>query len=549
MSQLRDVFFSIRVKTGVFLLLTSCSPKLENTGVVTNSDGSRKNKATTIFTYRTDTVINIGSRKELFVDDLLIQELKGTSTMRLHEPVPQEISLVHDQPWEGAGSGYYSVFQDGSRYRMYYKMWQRTPGPGYPNTDKSPLLTGYAESDDGIHWRKPNLGLFDFKGSKENNIVIAGGSTGAVSPDAGHPAVFKDENPDVSPDALYKALMPEKFDSGNPKGLIAYKSPDGIHWTPLISRPLISAGAFDSQNIAFWDSNINMYRAYWRANNKVPASEENLSGVRRDVRTSTSKDFINWTEWEELKYTDSPLENLYVSQIKPYFRAPHIYIGFPVRYFDRGWSESMRALPDSAHRAWRSKPNSRLGTALSESLLMASHDGRNFKLWRDAFLKPGIERTGTWSYGGSFIGWQVVETKSSLPGAPNELSLYASENYWSGPAASALRRYTLRMDGFVSINASNLGGDIITRPLKFSGKKLFLNFSSSIKGDIRVELQDKDGRPLEGFSIDKCDPVFGDAIERAVIWVGAVDLSSLEGKVVRLRFSLKDADLYAFQFK
>jgi hypothetical protein len=141
-----------------------------------------------------------------------------------------------------------------------------------------------------------------------------------------------------------------------------------------------------------------------------------------------------------------------------------------------------------------------------------------------------------------------VETKSALEGAPAELSLYAVENYWTG-TSSDLRRYTLRLDGFVSVSAPMDGGELITKSVIFSGKNLILNFSSSAAGDIRVELQDETGHPVPGFTLDDCPPVFGDSLERMVIWNNASDLSSLAGKPVRIRFVLKDADLYSFRFK
>jgi len=239
---------------------------------------------------------------------------------------------------------------------------------------------------------------------------------------------------------------------------------------------------------------------------------------------------------------DSPPEHLYTNQIKPYHRAPHIFIGFPTRYVERGWSDSMRALPELEHREMRAKASLRYGTAITEGLLMASRDGVKFKRWNDAFLRPGIERPGTWNYGHQYIAWHVVETKSPLDGAPNELSLYAGESYWTG-TSSELRRYTLRLDGFVSVSAPMTGGELITKPLTFTGSKLALNFATSADGDIRVEIQDVSGKPLPGFALDDCKPIFGDSVDRSVI-----DVSSLAGKTVRLRFVLRDADLYALRF-
>jgi len=493
--------------------------------------------------------IDIGSRRELFVEDTLIDRIAGRAELRLHEPVPREIVLRHDEPWEGAGSGYHSVFQDGPLYRMYYKAWQRTVGPGTPNTDDNPLLCCYAESDDGIHWRKPALGLFAFQGSKANNIVMASGQVGALHVDAGHPAVFKDGNPAAPADARYKAFF--RSEKPGPRGLLAFKSADGIHFSPLApDGPVITDGAFDSQNLAFWDSVRGEYRAYWRyfeRNNAGDLGGATPTGTRA-IRTATSKDFLRWQGDTNVHYVDSPEEQLYINQIKPYPRAPHLFIGFPARYLDRGWSEEMRALPELPHREWRAGIVPRLGTALTDSLFMASRDGVNFKRWNEVFLRPGPERPGTWTYGQTFIAWEPVVTKSAIEGAPDELSFYVSESYWSGRGGSTVRRYTLRLDGFVSLKAPLAGGELVTRPVRFAGSKLALNFATSAVGSVRVELQDESGRPLPGFALDDCAPLFGDTIDRTVRWQGG-SLAGLAGKAVRLRFVVRDAEVYAFQFQ
>jgi hypothetical protein len=492
-------------------------------------------------------VADIGSRRELFVDDFLIERISGAAELRLQQPVPRELVLVHDEPWEGAGSGYHSVFQDGSLYRMYYKAWQRTPGPGAPDTDDNPLLCCYAESDDGIHWRKPELGIHAFADSTANNIVMASGTLGELRIDAGHPAVFKDENPEVAPDARYKAFLR----TNRPRGLIVYASADGLHWSPLTDQPVLTDGRFDSQNLAFWDPNTGAYRAYWRyySGNDGVDGGANPAGVRA-IRTARSADMLHWHDAADISFTDSPDEQLYTNQIKPYVRAPHLYIGFPARYVDRGWSDEMRALPERAHREWRAaRRHDRLGTALTDSLFMVSRDGLRFKRWNEAFLRPGPERPGTWTYGQQFIAWHPVVTRSALEGAADELSFYVSEQYWSGPAASAVRRYTLRLDGFVALRAPLAGGELLTRPLRFSGAGLYLNFATSAAGAVRVEIQDIDGTPLPGFALADCLPLFGDTVERRIAWTGGGDLAALAGRPVRLRIVLADADLYALQFR
>ncbi len=482
-------------------------------------------------------VIDIGSRRELFVDDFLVEALTGEAQLRLHHPTPREVAIVHDAPWEGSSSGYHTVFQDGDLYRMYHRGSHLDVSKGKLSSGRHKPFYCYAESTNGIHWKKPELGIVEFDGSKKNNIFLEGLGTHNFAP-------FKDDNPDCPSDARYKALAGIKSEGG----LFAFKSADGIHWSLISEKPVITNGAFDSQNLAFWDSTAGKYRAYWRTFTAgVTEQKEWKPSGYRAVRTGTSSDFLHWGDDADLTYVDSPDEHLYTNQVGPYYRAPHILIGFPTRYVERGWSDSMRALPDPENRELRASASLRYGTALTEGLLMASRDRVKFKRWNEAFLRPGIERPGTWQYGHQYIAWHVVETKSSLPGAPNELSLYATEGYWHGKGGT-LRRYTLRLDGFVSIHGPMRGGEFLSRPLKFTGSKLALNCATSAAGSVRVEIQDLDGKPHAIFSLADCPPHFGDTIERIVTWKNGTDVGSLAGRPVRLRFELKDADLYSFRF-
>ena len=468
--------------------------------------------------------IDVGSRRELFVDGFLVDSLAGGARLRLHEPVPREISIVHDAPWEGSGCGYHTVFKDRDLYRMYYKAWHLGVA------DKKllqphPCFTAYAESKDGIRWKKPDLGLFEYEGSKKNNLVWIRAGGHNFTP-------FKDPNPDCKPEATYKALASGKG------GLCAFQSPDGIHWSLMNDgKAVITKGAFDSQNLAFWDAVRGEYRDYHRG----------FRNQKRDILTATSRDFIHWTEPVWLKYPGAPREQLYTNVIAPYHRAPHIFIGFPARYIDRGWSESMKALSELEHRQQRASSSRRYGTALSESLLMSSRDGLSFHRWREAFLRPGLRLKENWKYGDNYMAWHVVETKSHLPHSPNELSLYATEGYWTG-TSSYLRRYTLRLDGFVSVEAPMDGGEMVTQPLTFEGSRLMMNYSTSAAGSVRVEIQAEKGEPIPGFALADCRDIFGDSLEQAVRWKRGSDVSALSGKTVRLRFVLKDADLYAIQF-
>ena len=471
-------------------------------------------------------VYAMGSRRELFVDDFLVERTSGELFYQLHHPIAREQVIRHAEPWEGVGSAYHTVFQDGDTYRMYYRghNFKVVKGPNLPKTNQE--VACYAESRDGIHWVKPELGLFDHLGNKKTNIVWRGNGCHNFSP-------FVDHRPGCPDNARLKALGGLRREGG----LYLFQSPDGVRWSLARNKPVITNGYFDSQNIAFWDPTIRKYRAYWRF--FTPAET-------RAIRTAVSDDLLTWSHERDLTYVDSPEQHMYTNNIIPYFRAPHILLGFPMRYTERGWNPSMRALPEREHREMRSEAHERYGMGLTEAQVMFSRDGVHFKRWNDAFIPPGPERPDTWNYSHLGMASQPVETKSDLPGAARELSFYGKEGGWTGTSCT-LRRYTLRLDGFVSINAPMSGGEMVTRPLRFTGKQLRLNFGTSAVGSILVELQRPDGTAVPGFALKDCHEVYGDTVDREVVWKGGSDLSSLQGKAIRFRFVLKSADLYAMR--
>ena len=472
-----------------------------------------------------DCVINIGSRLELFTDGALIERLSGEARQELHHPVPQDPVLVMDKPWEGNALNYVTVFRDGAIYRMYYRGENSLYTPtSYEDTQ--PIVTCYAESKDGIHWQKPSLGIWDFKGSKDNNIVWEGAGTSDFCP-------FKDANPECKPEARYKALGANDH---QPHGLLAFQSPDGLHWSLMQTAPVITKGAFDSQNLAFWDTLSGEYREYHR---------DFREG--RDIRTGTSKDFLHWTDPVYLEYSPGRVSQLYTNQVIPYYRAPQIYLGFPTRYTDRGWTPSAEALPRPAYRHLRGAKSRREGTAVTDGMFMSSRDGLHFTVWPESFLRPGLRTTDTWFYGDIYQDWGLVETASRIADAPREISVYFTQSTMQDRPAY-LRRYTLRVDGFVSLAAPLSGGEVLTKPLIFSGRQLLLNYSTSGAGSVRVEIQDAKGQALPGFALDDCAELYGDSLEQPVVWKNNSDLGQWAGKPVRLRFELRDADVYSLHF-
>jgi hypothetical protein len=446
---------------------------------------------------RTGEAIAIGSRRELFVDDFLIETLRGAS-ITPHKPEPREVVLVFDAPWEGNTSAYVTIFQDGDRFRAYYR------GAHYDEAAKKSAhreVACYAESRDGLKWEKPPLGIFEFNGSKQNNIIWMGNiGVHNFTP-------FKDDNPACKPEARYKALGSGNYfhqpDNRKQYGLFAFQSPDGVHWSLMSERLVITDGLFDSQNLAFWDGERQQYFAFHRQlRNKV-----------RDIKVSTSQDFLTWTQPEFLDYGDAPTEHLYTNAIRPYFRAPHLFIGFPTRFQPK--------------------------TQQVEPISMSSRDGRRFRRGGEALIPITApqDRDGNRSN-------YMVNGLIQVPGQDRELSVFGTEAYYTGPG-SRVRRFAFRTDGFTSVHAPSAGGRLVTKPISFAGSRLSLNIAS--RGPSRVEVQDATGRPIAGFSGGDCAPIQGDFIDHPVSWKGG-SVAGLAGKPVKLVFELSDADIYAFQF-
>ena len=479
--------------------------------------------------------VNIGSRLELLVDDTLIEEMAGGANLRLHHPQRRDIVFQTDAPWEGNASAYQSVFKDGDLYRMYYRgtHYRHSGEPAQALEDHAWYLC-YAESDDGIHWRRPELGIVEFDGSTANNIVLSPEMLAQIGGDPAHTATFLDENPDCPPDEKYKIIIL----GSKPTGLYVLKSADGVHFAPMGTEPVITEGAFDSQNLAFWDPVRQEYREYHRGFNK---------GMR-DIMTTTSTDFRTFGDPDWIQYPGAPAQQLYTNQIQPYYRAPHIFMGFPMRYTDRGWSQPVLDLPGLDERLVRGKSHPRYATTVTDAVFMTSRDGVNFNRWAEAFIRPGPRERRSWVYGDNFVFWGMAETRADVEDAPNEISLYATEGYWEG-VATDVRRYTIRVDGFVSANAPFSGGEVVTKPLIFEGGNLAVNLETGGAGSFQVEIQDAGGNPIDGYTLDECPPIFCDRLRHIVRWEHqGGDLRPLAGTPVRLRFVLSDADLYAFQF-
>lgn len=449
--------------------------------------------------------IDIGARRELFVDEHLIARMNGVA-LKMHKPRAHDVALVCDAPWEGNTSGYFTLIQDGGLFRCYYRGSHHGEPGGRPSQAG---VTCYAESRDGITWTKPRLGLFEFEGSKDNNITHMGDGCSTFAP-------FLDTNPNCPSESRYKALATtgDNVERKKNPSLQAWHSADGLRWSKMRDKPVITAGSFDSQNLAFYDAEHGEYRACWRYFTGGYTDERGWkpSGVRA-IRTATSKNFLTWENQADLAYgKGAPVVQLYTNAIRPYARAPHLLLGFPTRYQPKH--------------------------SQVEPVLMSSRDGVNYQRWEEPLIPITAPKDRDWNRS-NYMANGLLQ----LPGRERELSVYATEAYYQGPA-SRLRRFSFRVDGFVSASVLEKG-EIITRPLVFTGSQLSLNLIS--QGETRVEIQDAAGNAIPGFTLEDCTPVTGDHIDHHVIWKGGSS-AALAGKPLKLRFVLQQADLFALQF-
>ncbi|MEO7649409.1 MAG: hypothetical protein ABIZ80_03000 [Bryobacteraceae bacterium] len=460
-------------------------------------------------------VIDIGSRRELFVDRYLIEDLKNTR-LEMQKPIDRGVVVKYDKPWEGAFSNYTTIIHDGPKYRLYYR--------GIPTTKKeleSETVTAYAESSDGIHWTKPDLGIISIKGSTRNNAIL---NDVAFSSDF---SPFLDKRPGVPAAEKYKGL------GGTMRtGLVAFASADGLHWRKMREEPVFpitKQPSFDSQNLAFWSESEGRYVAYYRTFKTFPG----LGRVRWITR-STSDDFLNWTTPQEMSFGDAPPEHLYVNQTGEYFRAPHIYISIAARFMP-----GRRALTDEEIK--QADIMEGYYKDISDVVLLTTRGGTKYdRTFQESFIRPG-PGPKNWASRTNYPVLNVVQT------SPTEMSVYINRDY--ATPTNHINRYTLRLDGFASVYAPYAGGEMVTRPFTFSGKELEINYATSAAGGIRVEVQDASGKPIPGLALADTQEIIGDHIARTVTWKSGSGVAALAGKPVRLRFVMKDADLYSMRFK
>ncbi len=465
-------------------------------------------------------VIDVGSRKQLFVDETLIESSRGVR-LTMNPPYNDGRLLVtNDQPWEtkrGAGVAVYdTVLKDNGRVRLWYDVYER---------ETKARRVAYAESTDGLHFTKPTFSLHDVDGSRANNVVLPGIIGGC--------AVWID--PKAPPEQRYKTQA-KVYPSGQ---FHIHASPDGYRWT-LLAKPKI--GHKDTQSIIFWDPAIDRYLLYTR----LWARHQDRQANYRMVRRLESDDLRQWdNECVVMRADKLDLATHETSTAQP----PVDYYGATVfKYPD---ADGVYIMLAQAFWHWRDRaPIPRLGPNAFDVRLAVSRDGKRFARVgeRRPFLRLGPS--------GTFCSRMVWALPNPVRMGDELWIYYAGSNVdhadHRDPAApkrmSGIGRAVMRLDGFVSADAGYEGGEIVTPPIRFAGTSLQLNVDTSAGGCVRVELLDASARVIPGFTRKDATPLCGNSVRMPVSWGKTHDVGAYAGKPVRLRFVMRDCKLYAFQF-
>ena len=478
----------------------------------------------TSFAQSTD--IRIGTNKQLFLDHRFIDASENVQIV-MNGPRKVGPVLKPDRRWEDFRlTSYFTILQDGELCRMYYSCFSEDQW-NFADADvtwRDYAFLCYAESNDGIHWRKPNLGIVEYNGSKENNILARSIVDGTVFID-----------PSDAPERRYKILHTVGPHAG---GLRLSTSADGIHFK-WADEPIKEWGP-DSQQNMFYDRRLGKHVAYLRARPSMKARgyDDNLG--RQVVRVELD-DPTDWSEVEprvvfQRDQRDSNQVDFYTNACveypwadDAYFMFPGLYHHFPPEYGNDGLLDCSAAVSRDG-KTWH-RIDRRPYVALGE-----------IGEWDAMFIMMGV---GMVRHGDTILQYyNGIDFGHGGTRAASKYSAIAKDRRrwgWIGAVEQ-------RLDGFFSVDATNEGGSITTPPVIFQGNRLTLNLNASAAGMAHVELRDQTGTPLPAFALADCDPIMGNDVRHPISWGGNADVSTLNGKPVRIHIQMRSAKLYAFQF-
>ena len=487
--------------------------------------------------------LDLGNRRQLFVDTRFFASASGVELV-VHAPRKTgERTLVPERPWERGGFGSYCcvVHREG-----IYHLW-------YPTN----AGVCYARSRDGITWEKPALGLAEFEGRRDNNIVIGRGA-GGVDACSSEGTIFVDPTAPDSERFRYAVRI-----SDETRDTVVFSSPDGIHWRLTHQKVLTfqqpdGRQHLDSQNLILWDDRIHKYVAYMRRNQFAPGfrgrsvarSESERLGGFHEVQVAP---IVLAPDALDASLRGKPAADYYTSGVIKYPWAQDVYLMFPQVYFHYKpgeLAEFSKETPTNAgplHTQFAASRDGitweRFGRRPFVGLGMkGDFDRMEARVFHG--LVPSVDGRELYLYylgSDQLHGWDRDERNQRLLTAAG----LAPTTH-----TSVLSRLVVRRDGFVSARAAYAGGEFTTPLLKFDGRELVLNVNTSATGLLRCELLGENGEPLAGHALGDCDVIHtANELDRPVKWRGRSDLSALAGRAVRLRVEFRDTDLYAFQFR
>ena len=476
-------------------------------------------------------VVPVGTRKQLLVDDRVIQrtsrvtrELGVVTKANGGRPV-----LAADRPWEDDSFGFYgTVLHDRGKFRMWYRPW--------------PTAIAYAESADGLRWEKPDLGLYDFQ--------IERAKRGAFEPRPGGPPDYRGTKNNILGDfgmGFSCFLDPHETDPGH-RYKAAYGHPtkiraclahsaDGLRWAPYHGGEPVTGRAADTYNQLLWDPGAKLYRLYTRTDFGAKGGPDEVRGSRHMTNPDVKTDPAGWTTVRAWRFDREPREE---KRRQVYSLTNWIYEGVHFGLvFVYEWPNDLSEGPyDLRRRHERDVLNFYLAT---------SRDGDTWDLSWVYAGKPLVPRGPADSFDKGF----VLPASGVVTHQDRHWIYYAGarERHERSPRHNAIGLATLRLDGFVGLRAGDADGTVETRPFRLEGSRLAVN-AEARAGTLRVEVLDAAGRPVPGFTARECQGLAGgDELRYAPRWRDHADLTALKGQVVRLRFHLKNATLYAFQVR
>ena len=470
-----------------------------------------------------DTVV-VGTYRQLLIDDFAIAEMPGLQrTLQQPKKHKDNPILVGEHPWERGvwGPAVPSALYDQGKIRLWYRAVYFTRPFSFVDASEDPEVRGgqiadlldsmicqmaYAESRDGVHFEKPKLGIIDYQGSKENNLVW--GRYG----DWANMVIKMPDEPD--PNRRYRCIIWAKEEYGGYYGNIAIYSPDGLHWT---LGPKATRGALDHAYNYWYDP----FRKEW-------LSLIQFDTAPRSMGRMVSKDFVNWSERSRVLVPDDkdPLgTEFYIPTI---MMIDDLYLCF-LHIFHTNPDVSIDKYPRQH------------GTR--DIQLATSRDGIHWERAADrqVFLPNGPE--------GAFDQSMVMFVGPPVEFEDQLLIYYSATkgSHGSTNRTRAIGLATLRPDGFVALEPTGTMGEMTTKPFRVAGNTLLVN-ADAHGGSVTVEVLDADGGAREGFGLADAEPLASDSLAHKVAWKGHPDLSSLMGEVVRLKFRIKEAKLFSFRF-